>query len=418
MANKIQLDKFDEGNNQLKKDIVRRNGMGRRKRNLLYMVFLLVGLCLLFLFIPLPVKGSLNWIFIDPMRPAQYGELIRYNFEQIACFLSGQTTDALVRGQEKMAFYHIELKLVTFSVAQNLRDFVGAMFAGAALAVTGSAFQGTFRNSIASPTTLGVMTGGTVGVTIWIMWASEWFDGKMDNFFSNMVIPFSGQMIFVLVGCFAAVLFTLGVATAAGKGKLSMVALIVTGMVFSSAVGSFSQVIQMHLLAVEPYSERTNALRYAMTGHIYFETNAKLLVFIVPVALLLAVMVLMSKRLNLIIFGEDEAQAMGINVKKTRNRLLIICTILTAYVITNCGGISFVGLIVPHIVRKIVGSDYRYLIPGSILTGAIFLLIVNQIPPCSWMGGSIVGSYSSIVGGIVFMYLIIKNRRKSHADWA
>lgn len=418
MANKIQLDKFDEGNNQLKKDITKRNGMGRRKRNLLYMVILLAGLYWFFVFIPIPVKGSLDRILFEPMRPAEYGELIRFCFAKIGEFLSGQTTDALLEEQAGLAqTHHIFRYMVVYSVPLCLRNYVGVIFGGAALAVTGASFQGAFRNSIASPTTLGVMSGGTVGATVYIMWGSEWFGGKLDTFFTNMGIPITGQMIFVLVGCFAAVLFTLFIALAAGGGKLSMVALLVTGMVFSTVVSSFSQVIQMHMLSVDPYGEKTIALRYAMMGHFYFDSNAKLLVFILPVAALLVCIVLLSKRLNLIVFGEDEARAMGINVKRTRNLLLALCTVLTALVITNCGSIGFVGLIIPHITRKLVGADFRYLIPGSILVGATFLLVIYNIPSCSWMTEP-VSSYSSIVGGIMFMYIIIRNRRKSNADWA
>lgn len=411
MGSKIQLKEQKEENqekqtDQYKEDIRRRKGMEPRNKKLVYLLIAAACLYIVYLIVPIPVPGAWDQLGFNHMSPAEYNAQFKQNIQNIGYLLSGQDLGWTL-GYEETLSLHAKLKEVLCGI--------GALAVGAGLSVTGAVFQGSFRNSIASPTTLGVMSGGTLGSTVYIMWGYDWFHRAVDP---AAAINYSGpeRFLFVLAGCFGAVLFTTSIARMASRGKnISMVSLIVTGMVFSTAVSTVSQYIQMMVNTTNPYGSKAAALQTAMAGYIN-DSATWLLVIVVGAAL--AILILMAKRLNLMVFGEDEARAMGINIDRDRKLMMALCTVLTAVIIAACGGISFVGLIIPHIARRVVGSDFRYLIPGCALIGGIFLLICQWLPPFSWMATQHVGNYTSIVGGIVFLVMIIRNRRKSNADWA
>ncbi|MCC8028266.1 MAG: iron ABC transporter permease [Lachnospiraceae bacterium] len=385
--------------------------MEPRNKKLLQLLIAAAAIYVIYVVVPLPVANSLDYIFTIRMSPAQYAEELRASVQNLGILLSGQDLSDTLGYVEWL------------SVEEKLRDIlwgVCALAVGAGLSVTGAVFQGSFRNSIASPTTLGVMSGGTLGSTIYIMWGSEWFGGALGERLSEvtgMTSLGAGKFLFVLIGCFGAVLFTGGVAKLASRGgRISMVTLIVVGMVFSSAVSTISQYIKLMINTTDPYGETAAQLQVAMAGHM---NDGAVWIVVVVVAAVVTFLILSAKRLNLIVFGEDEARAMGINVTRTRNTMMALCTVMTAVIISACGGIGFVGLIIPHITRRVVGSDFRWLIPGCAVIGSMFVLICQWIPPIHWMvSGAYVSDYTSIVGGAVFLFMIIRNRRQSHADWA
>ncbi|MCD7921939.1 MAG: iron ABC transporter permease [Clostridiales bacterium] len=412
MGSKIQLKQEEEQiqSNPYREDYRRRKGMEPRKKKLLQLLIAAAAVYIIYVIVPLPVANSLDYIFTIRMSPAQYADELRSSVQSLGIILSGQDLSDTLGYTEWL------------SVEEKLRDIlwgICALAVGAGLSVTGAVFQGSFRNSIASPTTLGVMSGGTLGSTIYIMWGSAWFGGGIGNQlseFTGMSSLGAGKFLFVLIGCFGAVLFTGGVAKLASRGgRISMVTLIVVGMVFSTAVSTVSQYIQMYVNTTDPYGSKAAQLQTAMAGRM---SEGAVWIVVVVVAAVVTFLILSAKRLNLIVFGEDEARAMGINVSRTRNIMMALCTVMTAVIIAACGGIGFVGLIIPHITRRVVGSDFRYLLPGCVMIGGIFVLICQWIPPISWMSSAHVSDYTSIVGGAVFLFMIIRNRRQSHADWA
>lgn len=410
MGSKIQLkeQKDEKQIDQYKGDIRRRKGMEPRSKKLVYLLIAAASLYVIFIVVPLPIPGAWEQLNINHYSLASYNAVFKQNIQNIGYILSGQDMGWSLGYQE------------TLDLNTKMSDMlcgIGALAVGAGLSMTGAVFQGSFRNSIASPTTLGVMSGGTLGSTIYIMWGYEWVHGAIDSS-TAQALNFSGPVryAFVLAGCAGAVLFTTSIAKMVSNGKgMSMVSLIVVGMVFSTGVSTVSQYIQMKVNATDPYGAKAVALQTAMAGYIN-ESAVWLLVIVVGVVA--AALILMAKRLNLMVFGEDEARAMGINVDRDRKLMMTLCTILTAVIISTCGGISFLGLIIPHIARRIIGSDFRYLVPGCAVIGGMFLLICYWLPPFSWMATQHVGNYTSIVGGIVFLFMIIRNRRKSNADWA
>lgn len=357
--------------------------------------------------VPIPINGALNWLPDSLMSPAEYNVELKANLSSLAKILSGMKTEDATSYGEGLGLYLRQRELL---------QMVGAMVVGAGLSVVGAVFQGSFRNSIASPTTLGVMSGGQLASTIYIMWGVDWTADNVNEIVYHMLgKTWGGHLISVFAGCLGAVIFTSSVAKLAGRGKSSMVTLIVVGMVFSSACGSVSSLISYTTNMSDPYSMKAVMLQTAMAGRINESATWGLLIVI---GAMLVILQLMAKKMNLLVFGEDEARAMGINVKRLRLIMMGVCTLLTAVVIATCGGISFIGLIIPHIARRYIGSDFRYLLPACMVIGGMFLLICNVIPPFDWMSNYHVGNYASIVGGIVFLYMILRNRRGNNADWA
>lgn len=408
MGSKITLNEHEtQQTDQYIEDIRRRKGMEPRSKKLVQLMIAAAVLYLVFLIVPLPVPGAWDQLGFNHYSFASYNIRLKENIQNIGYVLAGYDASLLD--------YHGFLSLN--AKRMEILCQICALAVGAGLAVTGSVFQGAFRNSIASPTTLGVMSGGTLGSTIYIMWGSEWFGGNLGSAITATIgLRGAGRFLFVLIGCFGAVLFTTSLARMTSRGKgISMVSLIVVGMVFSTAVSTVSQYIQMFVNTTDPYGSKAVALQIAMAGHM--DSSATWLLVIV-IGIVVAVLCLSAKRLNLIVFGEDEARAMGINVDRTRKVMMTLCTVMTAFIISTCGGIAFLGLIIPHIARRVVGSDFRYLVPGCAIIGAIFLMICDWLPPFSWMATAHVGNYTSIIGGALFLYMIIRKRRSRHADWA
>lgn len=307
---------------------------------------------------------------------------------------------------------------------QNIFKYAGIALTGAALAVSGAVYQGSFRNALASPTTLGVQSGGVLGGTIYVMLFAEYsyepikFSEFREELGTMNVFQQSAQSFSILLGCTAGVLFILAVSKLIGRGKVSSIGLILAGSVFGTFITGGVELIQYWLLLNDPYGTRTYALRYMMLGTFdNIMSPSDLLILGIPIVAGLILIMMMRSRLNLLVFGEDEARAMGIRVELTRNVMVAVVTVLTAVVISFCGQIGFVGFVIPHMARRITGTDFRYLVPASALLGAGMMMLVYYI--ASMIGySSNINFVTSLAGGTIFLIMIIRFRNKRYADWA
>lgn len=108
---------------------------------------------------------------------------------------------------------------------------------------------------------------------------------------------------------------------------------------------------------------------------------------------------------------------MGISTARTRNTVVITCTVMTAVVTSFCGNVGFVGFLVPHLARKVIGPDLRYLLPASALLGSLYLLVANYVMQLGNLLSGSLGSFTSLVGAVFFLAAIIQQRRRGNADW-
>ena len=310
-------------------------------------------------------------------------------------------------------------------------SIAAAAVAGAGLALNGAVFQGSLKNALASPSTLGVMSGATLGNVIYMlavlvpdqeqgpnfqrvseMAAAQEGMGLFEYFVST-----SQRALFALAGCAIVVALVLGIAYVFGRGKVSKVGLLVSGQVFTMTIAS---VVEMISFYVRDNGTETQlmAIRYATTGNIQdVSAPYQVILLAIPIAIGTAIIVVMANRLNLLAFDEDEARTMGVNVDATRNVSIIICTVLTAVIVSFVGSVGFVGFVVPHLARKLVGPDFRYLIPASVCLGAAYLLVAYYLMNMTGVFQGSVGTFTSIIGIVFFAVLAIRQRARGNVDW-
>lgn len=264
--------------------------------------------------------------------------------------------------------------------------YVMIALCGASLAASGAVYQGTFRNILASPTTLGVQSGGSLGNVLYVLFfvsdgaATIRYSADANLVEQSTLLSRNLQQFLVLLGCFAAVFLVVGLTLVIGKGKFNSSSLILSGVIFSSVVGSFTMLVQYYLLETSPDTTRVDIIRNLSMGSFdrayTLEHLGLMSLFLLPCA---AVLLLMSGRMNLLVLGEDEARTMGLNVTLYRNAMILLNTVMTAVVIAFCGQIGFIGFIVPQAARRLVGPDYRRLLPACMLLGGVLLILVYDL---------------------------------------
>ena len=271
-----------------------------------------------------------------------------------------------------------------------------ALVIGAGLAICGAAMQALFKNPMASPYILGLSSGASVGASIAILFT----------------IPFIPELIAAPVMAFIFCMMTtfLVYGLAKGTGMVSTESLILIGMAISSL---FSAVVS--LLTVLAGEKMSNIVFWTMGSLAQYNWDKVLIVM--PIIILGSLMVMSySRELNAIMLGDAHAKDLGIEVRKVRLIILLITSLITAACVAFTGVIGFVGLVIPHIVRLLMGPDNRYMMPFSIAAGALFLLVCDYISRVAFSGDVLpIGVVTAIIGAPYFIYLIYK--RKSEVGW-
>jgi len=265
-----------------------------------------------------------------------------------------------------------------------------AALAGAALAVSGTVMQGMFRNPLADPGLLGVSSGAGLGAVIAII----------TGFAARTMYSLP---LFATGGALAAVsaIYLLSVR----KGKIPVLTLVLSGLAISTFISAITSAILTH---INDYQ-----LKYfvfwtmgSLNGRMW--EHVRMIVF--PLLVSMVLLYFFSRDLNIMLLGEEESQSVGLNPSSLRKQLLVLTSITTATAVSVTGPISFVGLIVPHILRLIVGPDHRVLMPASALGGALFLVCCDIISRMFPSGEINIGIVTSLIGAPYFLYLLLRNR--------
>lgn len=305
------------------------------------------------------------------------------------------------------------------AVGKTLCQYLCVAITGAGLSACGAVFQGSFRNVLAGPSTMGVMSGGTLGCTLMLAFigsgagaAAVVTDGNASLAAAENITFFERyQMSFaVLIGCFGAVALVLAVATLAGRGKTSPSVLIVAGTVFSTVAGNVNMLLQYFMMEKNPSDYRIDIIRDLMMGSFNNAvTPAVVAMMGIPIGICLAILMALSGRLNLLSFGEDEARSMGLQVARFRIGIIVLGTVITAAVVSFCGHIGFLGFMVPLVARKISGPDMRRLLPASMLTGAILLTLIFDVARFLTLADSL-NVITSPIGAVVLLVVLLKKK--------
>ena len=271
---------------------------------------------------------------------------------------------------------------VVFAV--RLPRVAAAALVGAALAVSGAAYQGMFRNPMVSPDILGASTGAGFGAAVAILLGAGYFGISAAAFCCGL----------------------LAVAAAWLVSRLSKadqaVALILAGMMISSLFSAGTSFVKL----VADTQQQLPAITYWLMGSLSSIKDKDVVFLAIPVALGMVPLFFLRWRMNLLTVGEEEAQSMGVNTRRLRGAVIVCATLLTSASVAVSGMIGWVGLVIPHFCRMLFGYDYRRLIPAGALFGASFLLIVDDIARLVTTGELPLGILTAFVGAPLFLYLI------------
>lgn len=273
----------------------------------------------------------------------------------------------------------------------RLPRIIAAAMVGAALAVSGGAFQAMFVNPLVSPGILGVLPGASFGAALGIMIGEQWFTVQ----------------IFAFLFGFAAVFVALGVA-AIYKDASSKTILLVLGGVISSAL--FSALLSIVKYTADPYNKLPAIVYWLMGSFGAVDKNTAFTVF-APMMIGIVILTLMGKHLNILSLGDDDAKALGIRVEIVRIAAIFFATLISALTVVLAGMIGWVGLIIPHIARFLVGPDNRILLPVSAVLGGAFLVIVDTVCRTATSVEIPVGIATSLIGIPIFI-IALKGAKK------
>lgn len=266
-----------------------------------------------------------------------------------------------------------------------------AILIGGALASAGATYQGLFKNPMISPDILGASAGAGFGAAIAIL----------------LSLPF----VFIQFSAFAFGLLAVGLACfickIVSRGKDALLILVLAGMVVATF---FSSLITLMKYVADPQSKLPE-ITYWLMGGLSTVSGSDVLMMLVPFACGIIPLFLLRWQLNAMAFGDEEAKAMGLNTKKLRNIYIVSATLLTAASVALCGMIGWIGLVIPHLARMLVGPNYKYLMPASFIIGGVFLLLVDDLARTLFTMEIPLGILTSIIGAPFFVYLLLKRKK-------
>lgn len=283
--------------------------------------------------------------------------------------------------------------LILFSIRGP--RIVAAFAVGAALAAAGAAYQNLFRNPLVSPDILGVSSGAALGAVLGIF----------------MALPLIAIQGLAFIGGLSAVaaIYLIGSSLARTHGHDAMLTLVLSGVVIGSLLGSG---IALTKYLADPYNQLP-AMTYWLLGSFASVTKKDLVVALPVIVLAMLPLLALRWRINLLALPDDEARALGQDVRRLRLIVIVAATLMTAASVAICGIIGWVGLVVPHAVRLLIGAEFSRLLPLTMLIGGTFMLLIDtigrtvaqiEIPP---------GVLTAALGTPVFIWLMVATFRRA-----
>src|SRR5699024_6837694 len=272
------------------------------------------------------------------------------------------------------------------------RVLVGGLV-GAALAVSGVAMQGLFRNPLVEPGFIGVSSGAAFGAVsaIFFGWTA----------FSTWALPAAA-----FLGALVAMATIIAVWRVSKTKSIAMLLLLGIG------INAFFASLTNILIASSDTEQELRGALIWLQGGLEARTWEHVLTIAPPVIIGCFLMILFGRQLNVMLLGDDHAKSSGINMSLMRNGILTLAALITGAAVAVSGIISFVGLVVPHMLRLIMGPDHRLLLPASMIGGAVFLILADLISRMILQPITLqVGVVSAMIGAPVFVILILRSKR-------
>lgn len=318
--------------------------------------------------------------------------------------------------------------------ASTMLRYVVIALSGAGLALCGAVYQGSFKNALVSPSTLGVMSGATFGMMLWVVFLvaddgsnvgwllSSSNSGSSQEGITSAADFFASYSLAGLsfLGCLLVVSIVLLVMRLANNGKMSGIMMIICGQVIGGVIGAVCNSIRYYYIAIDPYSAKSQLLTDLTIASFYrnFGVIDVLAVFIPILAVFLVIMRLRSQ-LSLLAFDDAEARTLGVETRRLQFVTVGLCTLLTAIIVSFCGRVGFVGFLVPHMARRLVGPNFKYLLPATTVLGAVFVLAAYLLLACT-LGPdyeTMVGMFISIFGAAIFLVTAVSGKGGSRGQF-
>lgn len=295
---------------------------------------------------------------------------------------------AAVTNQPLTSSYDVGMYTILFTI--RLPRILMAGLVGSALAIAGAAYQGMFRNPLADPYLTGISQGAALGAVAGFLLPAALPVALIP------VLAFLGAIISVIVVFFAA-----------RTGRTVPVTTLILGGV---AVGAFLASFTSYLLIVS--GDKLHGIIFWLLGTFSLADWSRVAISAPYILAGLTVLMLMARPLNVMQLDEEQARQLGINVERTKVLILAAATLATAAAVCFCGAIGFVGIIIPHAVRLVMGPDYRLLLPFSALAGAAFLILADTAARTLLAPTEIpVGVITALIGAPFFLYLLQQKKR-------
>lgn len=275
---------------------------------------------------------------------------------------------------------------VTAKIILNIRliKAIVALLAGASLSVSGLQMQTLFRNPLAGPYVLGISSGASLGVAL-------------------VVLAGVGSSMGVAGAAWAGAGIVLLIIAAVGHRIKDIMVILILGMMFSSGVSAVVQILQYL-----SNDESLKAFVMWTMGSLGDVTARQLLVLIPAIVAGLILAIVTIKPLNMLLFGEEYAVTMGLDMRRSRALIFLSTTLLAGTVTAFCGPIGFIGLAMPHVTRLLFGnSDHRILLPGTILTGAAVMLLCDLISKLFTLP---INAVTALLGIPIVVWVVIRNK--------
>ncbi len=266
---------------------------------------------------------------------------------------------------------------------------VAALLVGGALSVSGAAYQSIFKNPLVSPAILGVSAGAGFGAALGMIMHLPWV--------AVQVLAFLFALLAVAISFLISRIF----------GGSSMIVLVLGGMVISAF---FQALLSVAKYLADPL-DTLQAITFWLMGGLSKVSNTDVLFALFPITISIAVLYLIRWHVNVLTVGDEEAVTLGVNINRIRLVVVICATLMTAAAVSISGIIGWVGLLIPHMARMIIGSNFQLLLPASLLMGSGYLLLVDNIGRNASSVEIPLGILTALIGAPFFVFLLSKVRK-------
>ena len=274
----------------------------------------------------------------------------------------------------------------------RLPRILAAIFVGASLSMAGTAFQGIFKNPLVSSDLLGVSNGAGFGAALSILLSG-----------SSVVIQ-----LFAFIFGIISVSITYLISKAYKAGGILI--LVLSGVAISAF---FNSLISGIKFIADP-EDKLPEIVYWLMGSLASVTMNEIMMIIIPLFIGFVILYLLRWQMNILAMGDEEAQSLGLNPSRVRLIIIAACTLLTSAAVSISGIIGWIGMIIPHMARMIVGPDNKILLPASLSLGASFLLLIDNISRVAISIEIPIGILTAVIGVPIFLYLL----RRGYSEWS